>query len=330
MGVPKPAVAKKPPQLAPTPALATTPKGAADTKAFAAKKRAVVIIKSRSAGADAVAEFALQEAAAAAEDDKSISSHSVTSVATDELPPMGRVAGHRSGLLEVKYSQLVPPQGLSHRSLAASKSPTAKNNQHAMSLPVLPLHAAASFSLPVPAADARFPLKSPKSHSHSHPQPHPLHPAAPNSNPSPQTEPELDASSLAARLSGLPGELAMTKEITSKYFGPNARGNFRDRIGWLQRHRDIAFCPVLGEETDSIYDLHFSEHLDGAPLSESIPFAPDRSFRSNPNPNLDPDPDPNPNPSPSPNPNLHPNLNYPDHAPVPSFYERFKVCWSPC
>ena len=148
----------------------------------------------------------------------------------------------RSGFVDVEYSTLVPPVGLKHRGVNNSVSPTVRNLYEAST--------ASSFSLASPLDGEAV--------------------AAIEHKPQPKAEEDT----LASRLMGLPGNLSMTSETASKYFGASARAAFSQRVSYLQKHRDVS--AVITEEED-IYSLHFDRDASSMALPTQVPFGVDRS-----------------------------------------------------
>ena len=73
---------------------------------------------------------------------------------------------------------------------------------------------------------------------------------------------------LTARLMGLPGNLELAEEMTSKYFGIEGRAKFHDRVSWVYNQRNMSCL----EPDDVQHTLVFEDSSQGRALHEQIPF----------------------------------------------------------
>ena len=73
---------------------------------------------------------------------------------------------------------------------------------------------------------------------------------------------------LTARLMGLPGNLDMAEEMTSKYFGIEGRTKFHNRVSWVANQREK--CCLDPEEFQ--HTLVYEEPFHGKALHNQIPF----------------------------------------------------------
>jgi hypothetical protein len=80
---------------------------------------------------------------------------------------------------------------------------------------------------------------------------------------------------LTARLMGMPGNLAMDAEMTSKYFGIEGRAKFHDRVGFILGQRAKA-CVWDDDDNQPLYFRDQSEGDPSRSLAASIPFGANR------------------------------------------------------